>query len=108
MKKREDVYQTECGPEDKLYSFVYDFEPYSPGGRDEPSSGGNAIIYTIRDESGAEIPEKDWPAHGFDAKAIEKLEEAAYQAHCEREADSYNAAMEDKADAERERRLLGD
>lgn len=104
---KETIYETECGDDDKLYTFVYDFEPYSPGGRDEPPSGGNAIIYEIRDENGKKIEDKDWLAHGFDTKAIERLEEAAYQAHCMDLQDRYDSAMEAKADAERERRLLG-
>lgn len=100
---KENIYEIECGDDDELFAFVYDFEPYDRGSRDEPPSGGNAFIYEIRDSKGVKIPDRDWVTRGFDEKAIRKLEEDAYNAHCEREKDAYDSAMESKADAERER-----
>lgn len=105
---KENIYQIECGDDDELFTFVYDFEPYDPGktyGPPEkcyPPEGGYATIYEIRDSKGVVIPEAEWVARGFDKKTIEKLEEAAYLEHCEDERDRYDAAMEDRSDAARD------
>ena len=105
---KELIYQIECGDDDELFSFVYEFEPYDPGvcsgppERCYPPEGGFASIYEIRDSKGVRIPDAEWVARGFDAKAIEALEEAAYLEHCEDEKDRYDSAMEDRSDAARD------
>lgn len=101
---KELTYQVECGPEDILYTFVYEIEPYNKGGRDEPPSGGTASVNEIRLPSGTMLPLEYWEAAGID---IKKIEETIYEMHGIIERDRYEAAIEDKADAEREDRLLG-
>ena len=101
---KELTYQVECGPEDILYTFVYEIEPYNKGGRDEPESGGFAMVDEIRNPDGSVLPQDSWKAAGID---IKRIEETIYELHGIIERDRYEAAMEDRADAERERRLEG-
>jgi hypothetical protein len=96
------TYQIECGPEDILYTFVYEIEPYNKGGRDEPESGGFAFVNAIMNPDGSFLPKDSWAAAGID---IEKIEADIYEWHCDREEAARDAAEEDRADAERERRL---
>lgn len=105
---RELTYQTEFGDDDKLYTFVYDFTPGSKGSRDEPPDGPYVEVTEIRHPDGSTLPYDSWEAAGFDLKTMKGLEDRICEYHCERERDRYEAAMEDHADAERERRLERD
>ena len=98
---KELTYQAECGPEDKLYTFVYEIEPYNPGGRDEPPSGGTAQVYEIRGPDGVSLP--DWRAWVLAKIDVEAIEESIYEWHCEQDRAAYESAMEDRADAKRDR-----
>ena len=80
MATKELTYQVECGPEDILYTFVYEIEPYNAGGRDEPPSGGNADVYEVRGPDGKEIAREAWKGLGID---VEKVEEAIYVKWCD-------------------------
>lgn len=102
---KELTYRIECGPEDVLYTFVYDFTPGCKGGRDEPAEGPIAEILEIRHPDGSTLPRDSYKAAGIDE---DKMQERICEYHCERSRDEYEAAMEDKADAERERRLERD
>lgn len=84
------VYEIECGPEDVLYTFVYEAEPYNPGvyrdsnGTGEPPSGGYATVYEVRHPDGSVLPEDGYEAAGID---IEDIEGRIYEQWCESKMD---------------------
>lgn len=96
------TYQIECGPEDILYTFVYDFTPGCKGSRDEPAEGPLVDILEVRNPDGSTLPPDSWAAAGIDE---EKMRDRICEYHCERERDRYAAAQEDRADERRERRM---
>lgn len=110
MPKNELTYEKECGPEDELFTFVYEVEPYDPGyWRDKngdgcPPSGGYATVYEIRHADGSELPKDSWEAAGIDKKTLEGIESDIYEHHCEVERDRAEAAAEDAAEARAEAR----
>ena len=85
-KTNELIYEVECGPEDVLYTFVYEVEPYDPGvsyGPPEncyPPEGGTANVYEVRGPDGVEIDQAKYKELGIN---IEKIEEACYLEWCE-------------------------
>jgi hypothetical protein len=89
-KTKELTYQVECGPEDILYTFVYEIEPYDPGyWRDKngdgcPPSGGYASVYEVRNPDGSALPQDSWKAAGID---VEKIEDAIYVDWCDSQGD---------------------
>lgn len=80
-KTSELTYEIECGPDDILYTFVYEVEPYDPGvcsgppERCYPPEGGFATVNEVRGPDGVEIPEAKYKELGID---MEKIEEACY------------------------------
>ena len=102
---KELTYQTECGPDDILYTFVYDFTPGCKGSRDEPAYGPVAEIIEVRHPDGSTLPRDSYEAAWINER---EMEDRICEYHCEQERDRYESAMEDKADAERERRLERD
>lgn len=77
--------EREWGESDELFTFTYEVEPYDPGvwrdkdGSGYPPSGGTASIYEIRRADGTLIPQSEWPALGLAGKALERLEDDAYE-----------------------------
>jgi hypothetical protein len=81
--------------EDRHWQLVYDVEPYSRGGRDEPPSGGSATVTEIRGPSGLVLPPGWWTALGFSGERLAALEEACYEQWREER----QSAAEDAAEA---------
>lgn len=82
------TYEHERG--EKLWTIVYEVEPYDPGylydrnGDGCPPSGGTATILEIRHADGSKLPDDSWAPAGFDEDEIERLEEQLYQDWTER------------------------
>ena len=83
---KELTYQIECGPDDVLYTFVYEVEPYDPGrtwGDPEkcyPPEGGFASVVEVRHADGSTLPCDSYESAGID---IKRIEEQIYEAWCE-------------------------
>lgn len=93
------------GTEEEL-TFLYEVEPYSPGGRDEPPSGGYAIINEVRRADGSVV--ENWESIGLDKKAIERIEEKIYEDVGDRERAARESWEEDAYDRARDRELDGE
>ena len=100
---KELTFEREYGPEDFLFVFVYEIEPYNAGGKDEPPSGGYALVTEIRNKDGVVLPQEFWKACGLD---ICRIEEDIYEYHGEMEKGRWEDAQERDAEARREARLL--
>jgi len=77
-------------------------EPYSAGGRDEPPSGGYAILEAVK-VAGFPIPSDEWGKLGLDNERIAELEELAYRDYGKEQTALYEAAIDAKIDERRER-----
>lgn len=93
---------------DTAFDAVYEIEPFNPGGRDEPPSGGYAYITEIRHKDGSKLADDSWQAAGFPPKHIEQLEESIFNDVCDRDQARKEASDESSAEARRERRLMGE
>lgn len=89
-------------PDGGVVNGVFFIEPYSSGGRDEPPSGGYAILEEAK-VAGFPIPADEWGKLGLDAERIEELEERAYHDYCEESQARYEAAVDAAIDERRER-----
>jgi hypothetical protein len=80
----------------------FSIEPYSAGGRDEPPSGGYALLEGVK-VAGFPVPSAEWGKLGLDAERIEELEERAYRDWREECTARYEAAVDARIDERRER-----
>jgi len=55
------------------WTLMYDIEPGTRGGRDEPPSRGHAILNRILHEDGSALPDDSWEAAGFGKEKIEEM-----------------------------------
>jgi len=77
-------------------------EPYSSGGRDEPPSGGYALLEGVK-VAGFPVPSDEWGKLGLDNERIAELEELAYRDYGKEQTARYEAAIDAKIDERRER-----
>ena len=91
MNPKEETWETECGPEDTLYTFVYEIEPYDPGiytlsngDPGYPPSGGYATVTEVRLPDGTVLDEDKYAEAGID---IKKIEERIYESWSEDQSD---------------------
>ena len=89
----------------KNWTLLYEIERPFAGSRDEPPSGGVATIFEIKHEDGSKLPDDSWKDAGFDEAEIERLESLCYESWADAEGAAYEDAMEQRADARREREL---
>jgi hypothetical protein len=94
----------EIGEDGGLAEGSFLIEPYSRGGRDEPPSGGYALLEEVR-VAGFRVPEDDWGKMGLDAERIEELQDAAYADYGDHMRGLEDAAIDAKIDEARERRM---
>lgn len=76
------------------WRLLYEVEPPNAGDRDEPASGGVALIRQIQHQDGSKLPRDSWSAAGFGAILLEALEDLCYSYHRE----ATESARDDEAD----------
>lgn len=99
MKESLYEYEDENGT---IWNLVYSIEPYNSGGKDEPPSGGYAMIDEIRHKDGSTLPTDSWDAAGFTDKKLEGIADSIYEYACDESRSRYEAAQESAAEARRE------